>query len=537
MSGDQRQRQQMQEERSFLGKLMESALSGNYDELSSIAQKYAVNNKISFDEVILSSKDGNKRTPLHFACLSKSSQVNGCDIVEEILKNIDKEASGSQFADFVRGKDKSGNTPLMLVCQLDNAILAESRLNILLKYGGTKQVLARAKTGATALHFAAAQGHKGLLSKLVTHGKAALHAMSSSGTPLHWAAGGGGTATGKAIDLSDTIQELIDLGAKPNLPNEQGLTPLLLAVASNSDVNASVLVKNGSDRGVILQGNVTVFHMAADLNMVKTLRALVDVSTQTSEGDENDGETTTDHASVIEKCLNLRNFENETPLDMAVKESHVECVRILMPGGESQNDLAKAKEYVETNKKSGCSKETELAKPEVTDDTNKWKKLQDKIESHSKVIIENAGSISEESKEKAAVFKAEGNKYFAQKKWSEAIDSYSKAIDINPNDATFYSNRSACFMQKDEPVMALEDGFYSRFLRPDWPKACFRISTAKLALEDYEDAAVWAWNGVTLDNKNQELKDLMQKCISKGKKSHKAKKAKESAEKKKKLTI
>ena len=204
---------------------------------------------------------------------------------------------------------------------------------------------------------------------------------------------------------------------------------------------------------------------------------------------------------------------------------------------ESQNDLAKAKEYMETNKKSGSSKEAELAKPEVTDDTNKWKKLQDKIESHSKVIIENAGSISEESKEKAAVFKAEGNKYFAQKKWSEAIDSYSKAIDINPNDATFYSNRSACFMQKDEPVMALEDGFYSRFLRPDWPKACFRISTAKLALEDYEDAAVWAWNGVTLDNKNQELKDLMQKCISKGKKSHKAKKAKESAEKKKKLTI
>ena len=520
---------EMHRERSFLQNLLESALKGDFTELLTSAQKYALEHKISVDETLMSCKDGMKRNVLHFACLGTGTATvnsSGEDIVELILKSLTQPKT--ILVDFVRGKDKSGNTPLMLVCQLDDVALAEKRLDILLKYGGTQQVLARAKTGATAVHFAASQGHTPLLSKLVAHGKAALHAMSSSGTPLHWAAGGGGN--GKPKDLSGTIQELISLGAKPNLVNDQGLTPLLLAVASCSDANASVLVKNGSDRGVILKGNVTVFHMAADLNMVETLRALLD-SSPIKVDEEN-----VEYEDVINKCLALNNFENETPLEMAVKENHVQCVQLLMPGGETENDISDAQTYLENNKRTVTEVTSE--EPEASEDPNRWKVLQAKIEARVKEITNNAKSIvTEDSNLRASEFKGAGNKSFANKDWQDSISKYSKAIECDPTDATFYSNRSACYMQIDEPEKALEDGFYTRFLRPEWSKACFRISVAKLALEDYEDAAVWAWNGVTLDDKNDELKDLMQKCINQGKKSHKQKKAKSKSELKKKLTI
>lgn len=537
---------QMQTERKFLGQLFEAARSANFSELSNLASDYAIASDVPVEEVITSSKDGNKRTVLHFACMSNPNHTEkkkedteadddeDDDIVELILRtylhksNVEK----AEVVDFIRQKDKSGNTPLMLACQLGDSNLALKRANILMKHGGTKQVLARAKSGATALHFAATNGHVELLPKLVEHGKAALYAMSTSGTPLHWAAGG--AAENSRNDSADvrmrlvaTIEELIRLGAKPDIVSEQGITPLILAIASNHDANATILVRNGADRGIILQGNVTVFHMAADLNLKSTLRALID--------DQNDQAT----ADVIEKCLALQNFEGRTPLQMAVKEKHIEAVRLLMPGGEHKNDLESAKLFIDENKDEADEASGANVEPVVKGE-NDWKALKERAKDSAEALIKQEKEkpfITPERKEQGATMKAEGNVHFGKKEWSDAINAYSKAIEYNPCDATYYSNRSACYLELKQYEKALEDGYSSRFLKMDWSKACFRISKAKQALEDYEDAAVWAWNGVTLDDTNDELKSLMQKCINLGKKKHKETKAKEEAELKKKLTV
>mmetsp|Transcript_27942 Transcript_27942/g.43404 ORF Transcript_27942/g.43404 Transcript_27942/m.43404 type:complete len:535 (-) Transcript_27942:345-1949(-) len=524
---------QMQKERKFLGQLFEAARSANFSELSNLASDYAIASGVPVEQVITSSKDGNKRTVLHFACLSKGKDdKDEDDIVELILHTYlhkFNNAERSEILDFVRQKDKSGNTPLMLVCQLGNTNLAVKRAGILMKHGGTKQVLARAKSGATALHFAATQGHVELLPKLVEHGKAALHAMSTSGTPLHWAAGAGSdnSSAESRMRLVATIEELIRLGAKPDLVSEQGITPLILAIASNNDANATILVRNGADRGIILKGNVTVFHMAADLNLKGTLSALLD--------DQNDKAT----ADVIEKCLALQNFEGRTPLQMAVKEKHVEAVRLLMPGGEHENDLDSAKLFIDKHKDE-IGEAFEANDEPIVNGRTDWKDLEERVKKSAEALIQQESEnsvITPKRKEQGAAMKAEGNDHFGKKKWSDAITAYSKAIEFNPCDATYYSNRSACYMELKHYEKALEDGYFSRFLKMDWAKACFRISKAKLALEDYEDAAVWAWNGVTLDNTNDELKRLMQKCINLGKKKHKETKAKEKAESKKKLTV
>ena len=47
--------------------------------------------------------------------------------------------------------------------------------------------------------------------------------------------------------------------------------------------------------------------------------------------------------------------------------------------------------------------------------------------------------------EKAAEMKALGNEAFKAQKWQEAIDYFTIAIENNPNDHIFFSNRSASY--------------------------------------------------------------------------------------------
>ncbi|CAN0187101.1 unnamed protein product [Discosporangium mesarthrocarpum] len=75
-------------------------------------------------------------------------------------------------------------------------------------------------------------------------------------------------------------------------------------------------------------------------------------------------------------------------------------------------------------------------------------------------------------------------------------------------------------MATGEHEMALSDAEICRRQRPEWPKACYRMAVARLALGRFEDAALAAWEGVQLDNNNKELKSLLQECVKKGRSAH-----------------
>ena len=114
--------------------------------------------------------------------------------------------------------------------------------------------------------------------------------------------------------MSRLLKTLVEqCGADVNIKNEHGMPPLIMAAASRNDEHCEYLVKAGADISTELPGDISIFHMAADLNLHKTIAALLE---------------TNDNATVQE-YLAKRTATGETPLDVALQEGHVECVLLL----------------------------------------------------------------------------------------------------------------------------------------------------------------------------------------------------------------
>ena len=95
--------------------------------------------------------------------------------------------------------------------------------------------------------------------------------------------------------------------------------------------------------------------------------------------------------------------------------------------------------------------------------------------------------------ETAASWKDKGNQYVQEKQYLEALNCYTKAIELDPNDPILYSNRSAMFYNLNEFNNAIIDAEMAIQLRPQYAKAYLRKGNAleaqykyKEALDDYE---------------------------------------------------
>jgi stress-induced-phosphoprotein 1 len=88
----------------------------------------------------------------------------------------------------------------------------------------------------------------------------------------------------------------------------------------------------------------------------------------------------------------------------------------------------------------------------------------------------------------AAEFKDIGNKHLQAKEFDQAIEAYTKAIEIEPSNHVFYSNRSAAYLSKGDSTNALADGLKCTEVNPSWPKGYSRHGAALHALKKYDDA-------------------------------------------------
>ena len=88
----------------------------------------------------------------------------------------------------------------------------------------------------------------------------------------------------------------------------------------------------------------------------------------------------------------------------------------------------------------------------------------------------------------ASEFKAAGNKFQQEGKFDEAIEAYTKAIDLDGSDHTFWSNRSAAYLAKGDADGAFKDAVECIKVKPDWPKGYVRKGAALHKATRYDEA-------------------------------------------------
>lgn len=75
-------------------------------------------------------------------------------------------------------------------------------------------------------------------------------------------------------------------------------------------------------------------------------------------------------------------------------------------------------------------------------------------------------------------WKKEGNACYSAKEYSKAIDCYTQAIHLNPNDHTFYSNRASSYYYKNDFLSCIADCDACLNLKPTFTKAMRRKGAA-----------------------------------------------------------
>jgi len=119
----------------------------------------------------------------------------------------------------------------------------------------------------------------------------------------------------------------------------------------------------------------------------------------------------------------------------------------------------------------------------------------------------------------AATFKEKGNKHLQAQEFDEAIAAYTEAINLDPKDHVFFSNRSAAYLSKGDAKSALSDAERCIALNGSWAKGYSRKGAALHSLRRYDEAISTYESGLAIAPSDAGLKSGLAE-VQKAKESH-----------------
>ncbi|EQC38542.1 hypothetical protein SDRG_04248 [Saprolegnia diclina VS20] len=105
----------------------------------------------------------------------------------------------------------------------------------------------------------------------------------------------------------------------------------------------------------------------------------------------------------------------------------------------------------------------------------------------------------------AEAFKAQGNDALKEKNYVEAIRLYTCALQLDPTNAVYLSNRSAAHLANDSKTKALRDAEACIAAKPEWWKGYIRKGAAEHALGRFDIAQSTYFRGLEKDPGNASL--------------------------------
>lgn len=108
--------------------------------------------------------------------------------------------------------------------------------------------------------------------------------------------------------------------------------------------------------------------------------------------------------------------------------------------------------------------------------------------------------------EKAEKLKDEGNNYMKEQNYEAALDCYSQAVELDPNNAVYYCNRAAAHSQLGRHSDAITDCEKAISIDARYSKAYGRMGRALAAMNKYKEAIGSYQKALDLDPENESYK-------------------------------
>ena len=320
-------------------------------------------------------------------------------------------------------------------------------------------------------------------------------AASPAGPPLLWAAG--------AAQLS-CVEALLAAGASPDAVSPEGVSALVtLAALGPSDAAgacARALLAAGADarERAALADAFTALHVAADAGALEVATALLEAGADADATDAHGG----------------------TPLHAAAAAGDMVMTELLMRHAKPDArvtpwepaaviDAARTGAFAPSGAPAACSaaaaaNSTLVAAPATA--------------------AAAAPPPTAEAAARSAAAKRVGDSAFARSDFAAAVAAYTDALRDDPGNAVLFANRSVAALQAGDVTAAVADGERAVALRPEWPKACYRLGNALHAAGRFEDAAHALFQGVQLGG-GDDMARAFKRAIDAGRAQHQAQQA------------
>jgi small glutamine-rich tetratricopeptide repeat-containing protein alpha len=122
--------------------------------------------------------------------------------------------------------------------------------------------------------------------------------------------------------------------------------------------------------------------------------------------------------------------------------------------------------------------------------------------------VEN--SSTEDKKGQAEKLKLEGNDCMRQGKYREALEKYSAAIELDPSNAVFYSNRAAAKTQLNMLSSAIDDCRQAISLNPTFIRPRERLASAYYEAGMFEEALKTANEVLEMEPQNARMSEIVE---------------------------
>lgn len=313
------------------------------------------------------------------------------------------------------------------------------------------------QNGVTALHLAASLGHSEMIEYFIAHG-CLLEDLSDFGTPLDWAV---------SYNHLDSVKLLVTRGADVlggSKTNKELPPPLIMAINLQYNDIGSYLIDQKYET-IFCQDkcNWSTLHVASEVGNSVIIEKIIETINKKE-----------DDKRLVEFCDYAVN--QTTALDLAYQYEKWECVCLLRIWSTKKNSRFEEKKQQENPK--------------------------------------------ERNKEKANEKKLEGNKFFEEGKFNEALQKYNESLEFDDENVAVHTNKAGCYIRLNDNENALKSCQAAKKIDPKWIKSYFREGEAYLAMKEYGDAAASFWEGLSLEPMNKILKEAFDRAVKLGKAQH-----------------